>query len=127
MGESLCCMFYKLFHTSTNFHLVTLFHAAYHTLHFYSIVEANGGAKCVINDGALKKPDIEGIFGLHMMPDLPCGTIGIKAGHLSAYSIRNYIDCFSALYLTNRKGCNLKRPHIAAKNRIQCSHYMGRN
>ena len=46
--------------------------------------EANGGAKCVINDGALKKPDIEGIFGLQMMPDLPCGTIGIKAGHLSA-------------------------------------------
>lgn len=46
--------------------------------------EANGGAKCIINDGALKKPDVEGIFGLHMMPDLPVGTIGIKAGHLSA-------------------------------------------
>ena len=46
--------------------------------------EANGGAKCVINDGGLKHPDIEGIFGLHMMPDLPCGTIGIKPGHLSA-------------------------------------------
>lgn len=46
--------------------------------------EANGGAKCVINDGGLKKPDVEAIFGLHMMPDLPCGTIGIRAGHLSA-------------------------------------------
>lgn len=46
--------------------------------------EANGGARCVINDGGLKKPDVEAIFGLHMMPDLPCGTIGIKAGHLSA-------------------------------------------
>ncbi len=46
--------------------------------------EANGGARCVINDGALKNPDIEGIFGLHMMPDLPCGTIGIREGHLSA-------------------------------------------
>ena len=46
--------------------------------------EANGGAKCVMNDGGLKNPDIEGIFGLHMMPDLPCGTIGIKAEHLSA-------------------------------------------
>ena len=46
--------------------------------------EANGGAKCVINDGALKAPDVEGIFALHMMPDLPCGTIATRAGHLSA-------------------------------------------
>lgn len=46
--------------------------------------EANGGARCVINDGGLKKPDVEAVFGLHMMPDLPCGTIGIRAGHLSA-------------------------------------------
>lgn len=46
--------------------------------------EANGGAKCVIHDGILKNPDVEGIFGLHMIPELPVGTIGIKAGHLSA-------------------------------------------
>ena len=46
--------------------------------------EANGGAKCVINDGALKNPDVDGIFALHMMPDLPTGTIGIKSGYLSA-------------------------------------------
>lgn len=46
--------------------------------------EANGGAKCVIHDGVLKNPDVEGIFGLHMIPELPVGTIGIKAGYLSA-------------------------------------------
>ena len=46
--------------------------------------EANGGAKCVINDGALKNPDVESIFALHMMPDLPAGTIGIKPGYLSS-------------------------------------------
>ncbi len=46
--------------------------------------EANGGAKCVINDGALKNPDVESIFALHMMPDLPTGTIAIKPGYLSA-------------------------------------------
>lgn len=46
--------------------------------------EANGGAKCVIHDGALKNPPVEGIFGLHMIPELPTGTIGIKAGYLSA-------------------------------------------
>lgn len=46
--------------------------------------EANGGAKCVINDGTLKAPDVEGIFALHMIPELPCGTIGVKPGYLSA-------------------------------------------
>lgn len=46
--------------------------------------EANGGAKCVIHDGILKDPDVEGIFGLHMIPELPAGTIGVKAGYLSA-------------------------------------------
>lgn len=46
--------------------------------------EANGGAKCVIHDGILKNPDVEGIFGLHMIPELPAGTIGIKSGYLSA-------------------------------------------
>ena len=46
--------------------------------------EANGGARCVIHDGALKNPDVSAIFALHMMPELPVGTIGIKAGHMSA-------------------------------------------
>lgn len=46
--------------------------------------EANGGARCVIHDGALKNPDVSAIFALHMMPNLPTGTIGIKSGHLSA-------------------------------------------
>lgn len=46
--------------------------------------EANGGAKCVIHDGILKNPDVEGIFGLHMIPELPAGSIGIKSGYLSA-------------------------------------------
>jgi amidohydrolase len=46
--------------------------------------EANGGAKCIINDGVLKNPDVDGIFSLHMMPDLPTGCIGVKSGYLSA-------------------------------------------
>ena len=46
--------------------------------------EANGGAKCIINDGVLNNPDVEAIFALHMMPELPCGTIGTKEGILSA-------------------------------------------
>lgn len=46
--------------------------------------EANGGAKCVIYDDALKNPDISGIFALHMIPEVPVGVIGIKPGYVSA-------------------------------------------
>lgn len=53
--------------------------------------EANGGAKCVINDGALKNPDVDGIFALHMMPDLPTGTIAVKSGYLSATDDEFYV------------------------------------
>jgi len=56
--------------------------------------EANGGAKCIINDGALKDPDVDGIFALHMMPDLPTGTIGIKSGFLSATDDEFYIKVY---------------------------------
>lgn len=53
--------------------------------------EANGGAKCIINDGVLKNPKVDGIFALHMMPDIPVGTIAIKAGHMSATDDEFYI------------------------------------
>jgi amidohydrolase len=46
--------------------------------------EANGGAKCVINDGALKAPDVEAVFALHIIPELETGKIGVKDGYLSA-------------------------------------------
>lgn len=46
--------------------------------------ESNGGAKCIINDGVLKDPNVESIFALHINPDLNVGSIGIKDGYLSA-------------------------------------------
>ncbi len=46
--------------------------------------EANGGAKCMIDDGVLTRPDVSSIFALHMVPELPVGTIGIRSGYLSA-------------------------------------------
>lgn len=58
--------------------------------------EANGGAKCIINDGALKNPDVEGIFALHMMPDIPAGCIAVKSGYLSATDDEFYIKVHGA-------------------------------
>ena len=53
--------------------------------------EANGGAKCIINDGALKDPDVDGIYALHMMPDIPTGSIAIRPGYMTATDDEFYI------------------------------------
>lgn len=58
--------------------------------------EANGGARCIINDGVLKSPDVEGIFALHMMPGLPAGTIAVKPGYMSATDDEFYIRVHGA-------------------------------
>ena len=58
--------------------------------------EANGGAKCIINDGVLKNPDVEGIFALHMMPGLPSGTVAVKSGYMTATDDEFYIRIYGA-------------------------------
>lgn len=46
----------------------------------------DGGAKFLIEDGWLK--DVQGVFGLHVWPELPVGRVGVKAGPLMAASDR---------------------------------------
>ena len=58
--------------------------------------EANGGAKCIINDGALKNPDVEGVYALHMMPDIPTGTIAVKSGYMTATDDEFYIKVYGS-------------------------------
>lgn len=45
--------------------------------------ETNGGAKRLIQGGALHEPDVDRIFAIHVLPDLPAGVVGIKEGHLT--------------------------------------------
>ena len=40
--------------------------------------ESVGGAQPMIEAGALKDPDLKHVFGLHLMPDIPLGKIGVK-------------------------------------------------
>lgn len=47
-----------------------------------------GGSKLMIADGVLEHPKVDAIFGLHLWPSLPCGSIGIKPGPLMAGSDR---------------------------------------
>lgn len=59
--------------------------------------EANGGANCIINDGALENPKVDGIFALHMMPDVPTGMIAIKPGSMTATDDEFYIKVYGNL------------------------------
>lgn len=54
------------------------------TVIFQPAEESIGGAWRMIEGGALEDPHVEHIFGLHLMPDLDIGKIGIKSGALMA-------------------------------------------
>ena len=47
---------------------------------FQPAEEMPGGAVHMINEGALKNPDVDGIIGLHIWPDLKKGLVGISKG-----------------------------------------------
>lgn len=44
----------------------------------------DGGAKAIVTSGVLG--DVDAIYGLHVWPQLPTGTVGVKAGPLMAAS-----------------------------------------
>ena len=43
-----------------------------------------GGAKPMIEAGALRNPDVEAMIGLHLWNNLPLGTVGVRTGPLMA-------------------------------------------
>ncbi|MFH7241520.1 MAG: M20 family metallopeptidase [Spirulina sp.] len=51
---------------------------------FQPAEEGPGGAKPMIEAGALKNPDVEAIIGLHLWNNLPLGTVGVRNGPLMA-------------------------------------------
>lgn len=51
---------------------------------FQPAEEGPGGAKVILNEGLLEKYNIDCIFGLHILPDLEEGKIGVKSGSLMA-------------------------------------------
>ena len=46
--------------------------------------EGAGGAAAMIADGALQGPEMKSIFALHVWPDIPAGTVGIRRGAVMA-------------------------------------------
>jgi len=51
---------------------------------FQPAEEGPGGAKPMIDEGALKNPDVDAIIGLHLWNNLPLGTVGVRSGPLMA-------------------------------------------
>lgn len=51
---------------------------------FQPAEEMLAGAKYMIQDGALKNPDVDYIYGFHVWPELPIGKVGFKSGPLMA-------------------------------------------
>jgi len=51
---------------------------------FQPAEETVGGAKRMIDEGALENPHVDVIYGMHMMPDVPKGKIATCAGPIMA-------------------------------------------
>jgi len=62
-------------HHSLKYNVVLLFQPA---------EESVGGAKHMIEEGVLENPKVDRMYGFHIMPDVPEGMVGIKAGAMMA-------------------------------------------
>jgi hippurate hydrolase len=51
---------------------------------FQPAEETVGGALPMIKEGVLENPGVDAIFGFHLLPDIPQGKIGLKAGPVMA-------------------------------------------
>ncbi|MEM9091680.1 MAG: M20 family metallopeptidase [Cyanobacteria bacterium P01_F01_bin.53] len=51
---------------------------------FQPAEEGPGGAKPMIDAGALKNPDVDALVGLHIWNNLPLGTLGVRSGPMMA-------------------------------------------
>ncbi len=51
---------------------------------FQPAEEINAGAKLMLEKGVLDNPAVSVIFGLHNMPNIPCGQVCLKSGGLMA-------------------------------------------
>ena len=51
---------------------------------FQPAEEGPGGAKPMIEEGALRDPDVDALVGLHLWNNLPLGTLGVRSGAMMA-------------------------------------------
>lgn len=71
---------------------------------FQPAEENHGGAKVMLDEGALENPRVDAIFGLHGTTDLPLGSIGLRGGPMMAASKYFTITIHG-------RGCHAASPH----------------
>ena len=59
---------------------------------FQPAEEGPGGALPLVKAGVLENPKVDGIFGLHLYPDLEEGMVGLRPGPMMAQTQELYID-----------------------------------
>jgi len=77
--------------------------------------ETPGGAGAMIDDGVLQDPTPSAILALHVMPELPVGTIGCRSGEMTAASDKVGITLYG------RSG-HAARPHQTIDAILVSSH-----
>ena len=60
-------------------------------LFFQPAEETVGGAKPMIEQGAMENPKVDAVFGLHVDTSFPCGQIAVKYGQMNASSDTIYL------------------------------------
>lgn len=70
---------------------------------FQAAEEGGGGARFIAKDEFFLSLNIKEIFALHLMPEIPVGTIGIKSGYLTLQNINLDITITG-------KGCHGAQP-----------------
>ncbi len=71
---------------------------------FQPAEEGPGGALPLVEAGVLEKPEVDGIFGLHLFPELEEGRVGLRPGPMMAQTEEVYIDI-------SGESCHGAQPH----------------
>ena len=74
--------------------------------------EANGGAKCIINDGALENPNVEAIFALHMMPELA----SVLSNGIDPFDVATFSIC----QINGGEAVNIIPDYVEMRGMIRC-------
>lgn len=72
---------------------------------FQPAEETDGGALPMIREGAMEAPEVDAVFGIHVAPEFPTGTIGLSYGKLHAAS-----DMFDLVI--EGRGSHGAEPHL---------------
>ena len=72
-------------------------------LFFQPNEEGTGGAERMIQAGCMEDPHVDVVFGGHVNPELPVGTVGIRYG--SAYAASNPYHAHRRIYSRRTAGC----------------------